>query len=147
MHGLINVPTTGMCHINEVGGESKDYCDRHPMYARWPCASGQKYYGRGPLQISWNYNYGPAGNKIGFDGLGNPDKVAQDPLVTFQSALWYWMTYVHQVMSSRGFGATTRVINSGECDGKAPDKMNDRVKYYKQFCQELNVDPGNNLTC
>jgi chitinase len=57
------------------------------------------------------------------------------------------MTYVHQVMSSRGFGATTRVINSGECDGKAPDKMNDRVKYYKQFCQELNVDPGNNLTC
>jgi chitinase len=29
----------------------------------------------------------------------------------------------------------------------APYMLNDRVKYYKQFCQELNVDPGNNLTC
>ena len=66
--------------------------------------------------------------------------------MTFQSALWYWMTYVHQAMP-QGFGATTRVINSGECDGKAPDKVNDRVSYFKKFCQELNVDPGNNLTC
>jgi chitinase len=43
--------------------------------------------------------------------------------------------------------ATTRAINSGECDGKAPDMVSDRVNYFKKFCQELNVDPGNNLTC
>jgi chitinase len=117
-----------------------DLCDLN--YPQWPCAPGQKYYGRGPLQISWNYNYGPAGNKIRFDGLGNPDTVAQDPDVSFQSALWYWMANVHQAMP-QGFGA----INSGECDGKAPDKVNDRVSYYKKFCQELNVDPRNNFTC
>lgn len=130
-----------MCYINEVGGQSQDYCDTDPMYAQWPCTSGQKYYGRGPLQLTWNYNYGPAGDNIHFDGLGNPDIVAQDPGVSFQAALWYWMTYVHQAMP-QGFGATTRVINSSECDGKAPDKVNDRANYYKQFCQQLNVDPG-----
>ena len=133
---------TDFCYISEIN-KNNNYCNS--SNTQWPCAPG-KYYGRGPLQISWNYNYGAAGNKIGFDGLRNPDTVAQDRLVTFQSALWYWMTNVHQAMP-QGFGATTRVINSGDCDGKAPDKVSDRVNYYKKFCQELNVDPGNNLTC
>jgi len=134
-----------MCHIREMDEHAMDdFCDL--TYPQWPCAQGQKYYGRGPLQITWNYNYGAAGQRIGFDGLRNPDTVAQDRLVTFQSALWYWMTNVHQAMP-QGFGATTRVINSGDCDGKAPDKVSDRVNYYNKFCQEMNVDPGNNLTC
>uniref|UniRef100_A0A0A9GRL2 Chitinase n=1 Tax=Arundo donax TaxID=35708 RepID=A0A0A9GRL2_ARUDO len=25
--------------------------------------------------------------------------------------------------------------------------MNARVRYYKQYCQQFGVDPGNNLTC
>ncbi|XP_066359303.1 chitinase 5-like [Miscanthus floridulus] len=137
--------TGSMCHIREMDEHAMDdFCDMN--FTQWPCAQGQKYYGRGPLQISWNYNYGAAGQRIGFDGLRNPDTVAKDPLVSFESALWFWMTNVHQAMP-RGFGATTRVINSGECDGKAPDKVSDRVNYYKKFCQQLNVDPGNNLTC
>ena len=135
------------CYINEIDGPSKDYCD--PKNTEWPCAAGKGYYGRGPLQISWNYNYGPAGQSIGFDGLNDPDAVARSPVVAFQAALWYWMNNVHDaIVSGRGFGATIRAINGAlECDGKRPDAVNNRVDFYKQFCQQLGVDPGTSLTC
>jgi len=73
--------------------------------------------------------------------------VAQDPVIAFKAALWFWMNNVHGVIS-QGFGATTRAINGDrECDGKKPDPMNARASYYKQYCQQLGVDPGSNLTC
>jgi hypothetical protein len=39
------------------------YCD--PSSATYPCAKGKTYHGRGPLQLSWNYNYGTCGRAIG----------------------------------------------------------------------------------
>ena len=70
------------------------------------------YYGRGPIQLSWNYNYGPAGSSIGFDGLNNPETVATDPIISFRAALWFWMNNVHSIiLSGQGFGATIRAIN------------------------------------
>ncbi|RCU61729.1 hypothetical protein SEVIR_7G158600v4 [Setaria viridis] len=136
--------TGRLCYISEIN-KSNSYCD--PNNRQWPCVSGKKYYGRGPLQISWNYNYGPAGKSIGFDGLGNPDKVAQDPTISFKTALWFWMNNVHGVMP-QGFGATIRAINGAlECNGKNPGAVSSRVNYYKQYCRQLGVDPGSNLTC
>ncbi|CAN6235478.1 unnamed protein product [Urochloa humidicola] len=137
--------TTHFCYINEIDGASTDYCNA--TIRQWPCVPGQGYYGRGPLQLSWNYNYGPAGKNIGFDGLGNPDIVAQDPVVSFKSALWFWMDNVHLVMP-QGFGATIRAINGArECNGKNAAEMEARVRFYQQYCQELGVEPGSNLTC
>jgi len=140
----IYVPTD-FCYINEINGASRNYCDANNR--QWPCVPGKKYYGRGPLQISWNYNYGPAGRDIGFNGLGDPNRVAQDAVIAFKTALWFWMNNVHRVMS-QGFGATTRAINGAlECNGNNAAQMNARVGYYKQYCQQLGVDPGPNLTC
>nr|CAB3487493.1 unnamed protein product [Digitaria exilis] len=136
--------TGHFCYISEID-KSDSHCD--PSFTQWPCVAGQKYYGRGPLQISWNFNYGPAGQSIGFDGLGNPDAVAQDPVIAFKTALWFWMNNVHNVMP-QGFGATIRAINGAlECNGNNPAEMNDRVANYQQYCQQLSVDPGSNLTC
>nr|CAB3484976.1 unnamed protein product [Digitaria exilis] len=133
-----------LCYISEIN-KSDSYCD--PNNKQWPCVPGKKYYGRGPLQISWNYNYGPAGKAIGFDGLGNPDRVAQDPVISFKTALWFWMNNVHGVLP-QGFGATIRVINGAlECNGKNPAIVNARVGYYKDYCKQFGVDPGSNLTC
>uniref|UniRef100_A0A0A8XQN9 chitinase n=1 Tax=Arundo donax TaxID=35708 RepID=A0A0A8XQN9_ARUDO len=57
------------------------------------------------------------------------------------------MNNVHQVMP-QGFGATIRAINGAvECNGGNTAEMNDRVNLYKQYCQQLGVDPGSNLTC
>ncbi|WVZ86655.1 LOW QUALITY PROTEIN: hypothetical protein U9M48_033406 [Paspalum notatum var. saurae] len=141
---LLLIPTTGLCYISETD-QSSDYCDSSST--QWPCVAGKKYYGRGPLQISWNYNYGPAGQSIGFDGLGNPDIVAQDAVISFKTALWFWMNNVHQVVP-QGFGATIRAINGAlECNGNNQAEMNDRVSLYQQYCQKLGVNPGSNLTC
>ena len=69
--------------------------------------------------MSWNYNYGVAGNSIGFDGLNNPEIVATDVDISFKIALWFRMTNVHYVVDE-GFGATIRAINIIECDGGTP---------------------------
>jgi hypothetical protein len=41
--------TAGLVYINEI--DQSQYCD--PSSTQYPCAAGQEYYGRGPLQISW----------------------------------------------------------------------------------------------
>ena len=49
----------------------------------------------------------------------NPDRVASDDVVAWSTAFWFWKTNVHpNAQVQRGhFGATTRIINSGECTG------------------------------
>ncbi|KAM1800482.1 hypothetical protein EV2_032857 [Malus domestica] len=113
----------------------------------YPCNPNKKYYGRGPLQLTWNYNYGAAGNSIGFDGLNSPETEASDPTVAFKTALWFWLNNVCPVLN-QGFGATIRAINGEvECDGKLPDAVQSRINYYKDYCNQLNVNPGGNLYC
>ncbi|CAN7061071.1 unnamed protein product, partial [Brassica oleracea var. botrytis] len=111
------------------------------------CNPNKGYYGRGPIQLSWNFNYGPAGTAIGFDGLNAPETVATDPVISFKTALWYWTNRVQPVISL-GFGATIRAINDAlECDGANSATVQARVRYYTEYCRQLGVDPGNNLTC
>ncbi|KAF6138051.1 hypothetical protein GIB67_042956, partial [Kingdonia uniflora] len=139
--------TGHFCYIEEIDGPSKDYCDE--TNTEYPCASGKGYYGRGPLQLSWNYNYGPAGKSIGFDGVNAPETVANDPAISFKTAFWFWMNNVHSIITSgQGFGPTIRAINGAlECDGKNPETVQTRVGYYTDYCNKLGVTPGDNLTC
>ncbi|KAF8402323.1 hypothetical protein HHK36_013277 [Tetracentron sinense] len=127
--------TGGFCHIETING--RDCCDKN--YTQYPCAVGKKYCGRGPIQLSWNYNYGPAGSSIGFDGLNAPETVATNNVVSFKSALWFWMNNVHSIMTSgQGFGATIRALNDGiECNGGSPATVNARVQYYTNYCSQL----------
>ncbi|GFQ00733.1 chitinase 6 [Phtheirospermum japonicum] len=139
--------TGHMCHIEEINGASQDYCDE--TNTQYPCNPTQGYFGRGPIQLSWNFNYGPAGRSIGFDGLNNPGIVARDRVISFRTALWFWMNNCHNAITSgQGFGATIRAINGRlECDGANPDTVSARVRYYTQYCNQLQVDPGSNLRC
>ncbi|RHN76229.1 putative chitinase [Medicago truncatula] len=138
--------TGHFCYIEEKDGASKDYCDE--SNTEYPCAPNKGYYGRGPIQLSWNFNYGPAGKDSGFDELNSPETVANDPLVSFKTALWYWMNHVHNVMNQQGFGATVRAINGRlECDGVDPNTVKARVDYYTQYCSQLGVAPGDKLNC
>ncbi|KAK2973252.1 hypothetical protein RJ640_016799 [Escallonia rubra] len=145
--GHVTHETGHFCYVEEIDGPSKDYCDE--ANTQYPCVANKGYYGRGPLQLSWNYNYGPAGNSIGFDGLNNPDIVASNPVVSFRAALWYWMNRVHSIITSgQGFGPTIRAINGAlECDGANPNTVTARVDYYTQYCNQFGVSPGDNLRC
>ena len=135
-----------LCYIEEINGASQDYCGW--SNTQYPCNPNEKYYGHGPLQLSWNCKiYRAAGNEIGFDGINQPDTVATDPVISFKTALWFWMNNVHSVFG-QGFGATINAINGDiECRGENFDSVQHRVDYYTAYCNQLGVDPGDNLTC
>lgn len=153
----------GYCFLKEQNPGS--YCSPSPTY---PCAPGKQYYGRGPIQLSWNYNYGQCGRAIGIDLLNNPDLVATDPVISFKTAIWFWMTpqspkpSCHDVIIGRwspsqadrsagrvpGYGTVTNIINGGlECGKGWNAKVEDRIGFYKRYCDLLGVGYGSNLDC
>ncbi|MBK3566834.1 MULTISPECIES: glycoside hydrolase family 19 protein [unclassified Streptomyces] len=133
----------------------------YPTYCNWNepygCPAGQSaYYGRGPLQLSWNFNYKAAGDALGIDLLNNPWLVQNDSAVAWKTALWYWntqsgpgsMTPHNAIVNGAGFGQTIRSINgSVECDGKSPAQVQSRVDAYNRFTSILGTTPGGNLYC
>ncbi|AEC10296.1 unnamed protein product [Arabidopsis thaliana] len=129
------------CYKEEIARGK--YCSPSTAY---PCTPGKDYYGRGPIQITWNYNYGAAGKFLGLPLLTDPDMVARSPQVAFQCAMWFWNLNVRPVLD-QGFGATTRKINGGECNGRRPAAVQSRVNYYLEFCRTLGITPGANLSC
>jgi predicted chitinase len=143
--------TGDLVYVEEI---QKDvYCQPS---AGCPCAPGQEYYGRGPIQLSWNYNYCAAGAALGLPLQSDPGLVSRDSTVAWQTGLWFWMTQTgagsmtaHNAMiGGSGFGETIRTINGSlECNGANPSEMQSRVNYYTQFCQMLGVSPGNAITC
>ena len=142
--------TGQLVYIEQIAKDP--YCSASKKY---PCAPGQQYYGRGPIQISWNYNYGAAGEALGIDLLSDPGLVARDAKVAWQTALWFWMTSkpggetCHStVVNGIGFGHTIDIINGAvECNGGNPDSVAERSRFYKNYCSSLGVDPGENLGC
>ncbi|CAM6105825.1 unnamed protein product [Calypogeia fissa] len=158
--------TSGLVYINEV--QQDVYCDT--TNTQYPCVANQEYYGRGPLQLTWNYNYGPFGSFIGQDLLSNPGLLATDPVVSWESAIWFWTTAqspkpsceavmdgtwspsAADVSAGRnpGFGVTIDIINGGlECGPSAqyPSNAADRVTLYQNICGMLGVATGSNVDC
>ncbi|MCA2215804.1 glycoside hydrolase family 19 protein [Jidongwangia harbinensis] len=151
----INHESGGLVHVEELNQANwPHYCDRNQPYG---CpAGGSAYHGRGPIQLSWNFNYKAAGDALGLDLLHKPDLVKDDASVAYQTAVWYWMTQrgpgsmtPHQAMvDARGFGETIRSINGSlECNGGNPPQVQSRVAAYQRFTAILGVPPGNNLYC
>ncbi|KAF7129141.1 hypothetical protein RHSIM_Rhsim10G0200500 [Rhododendron simsii] len=154
----------GYCFVTERN--KADYCVPNQQ---WPCAPGKQYYGRGPIQISYNYNYGPAGRAIGSDLLANPDLVAADAIISFRAALWFWMTpqyskpSCHDVITGRwtpsaadlvagrapGYGVITNIINGGlECgQGFSTPQQVSRIGFLMHFSDIVGVGYGVNLDC
>ncbi|MFE9682266.1 glycoside hydrolase family 19 protein [Streptomyces sp. NPDC002701] len=147
--------TGGLVHIVEQNTANyPHYCDWGQPYG---CPAGQAaYYGRGPIQLSWNFNYKAAGDALGIDLLNNPWLVQNDAAVAWKTGLWYWntqsgpgsMTGHNAMVNGAGFGHTIRSINGSlECDGKNPAQVQSRVNNYQRFTQILGTTPGNNLYC
>ena len=44
------------------------------------------------MQLSWNYNYEPAGRALGVDLLAEPERITQDPDLAFSTAMYFWMS-------------------------------------------------------
>jgi predicted chitinase len=147
--------TGGLVHIVEQNQSNyPHYCDASQPYG---CPAGQAaYYGRGPIQLSWNFNYKAAGDALGIDLLHNPWLVENDAAVSWKTALWFWntqtgagtMTPHNAMVNQRGFGETIRSINGSlECNGGNPGQVQSRIDAYQRFVQILGTTPGSNLSC
>ncbi|RKT73672.1 putative chitinase [Saccharothrix variisporea] len=151
----VNHETGGLVHIVEQNTANyPHYCDASQPYG---CPAGQAaYYGRGPIQLSWNFNYKAAGDALGLPLLTNPWLVQNDASVAWRTGLWYWntqngpgtMTPHNAMVNGYGFGQTIRSINGSlECDGRNPAQVQSRVDAYQRFTSILGVAPGANLYC
>ncbi|WP_406865388.1 glycoside hydrolase family 19 protein [Streptomyces sp. HUAS MG47] len=147
--------TGGLVHIVEQNTANyPHYCDWGQSYG---CPAGQAaYYGRGPIQLSWNFNYKAAGDALGINLLNDPYRVERDAAVAWKTGLWYWntqngpgtMTGHNAMVNGAGFGQTIRSINGSlECDGRNPAQVESRVSKYRQFTTLLGVPTGANLYC
>ncbi len=163
-HGVNGKYDDGLMFIHEIN-TSLPYIAENDNY---PPVAGKKYYGRGPVQLSYNGNYGFASDCIFGDKkvlLNNPDLIEKDAVTAFKVAIYFWMTpqkfkpSAHEVMIGKwqpnaddkaknrksGFGMTINIINGAvECNkGENMFNMNDRIGYYKHFLKKLGVDDPN----
>jgi len=147
--------TGGLVYIKETNEANyPHYCDWNQSYG---CPAGQAaYYGRGPIQLSWNFNYKAAGDALGINLLANPYLVEQNASVAWKTGLWYWntqngpgtMTPHNAIVNDRGFGETIRSINGAiECNGGNPAQVQSRINKFTQFTQILGTTTGSNLSC
>jgi chitinase len=81
------------------GSSRCDYKSTNWSEKFYPPSRGEQYYGRGPIQLSWNYNYGSFSKVLGESNyeskmylLEHPDEAASSGYVAFQAGLWFWMT-------------------------------------------------------
>ncbi|EWM10001.1 LOW QUALITY PROTEIN: chitinase, partial [Kutzneria sp. 744] len=134
--------TGNLVYVTEID-KSGNHCDASQSYG---CPAGTfAYYGRGPIQLSWNFNYQAAGDALGINLLGNPHLVEQDSAISWKTGLWYWMTQTgpgsmtgHNAMvNGAGFGRTIRSINGSlECDGRNPAQVQSRVDNYNRIADD-----------
>ncbi|HTV24781.1 MAG TPA: chitinase [Polyangiaceae bacterium] len=159
----------GLYFTQEVGceeGACTQYCDA--SNTQYPCQPGKTYHGRGPIQLSWNYNYGALGEVLGLGLLQDPDLVTRDGVIAFTTALWFWMTTQPPKPSAHdallglwtpsdadiaagrqpGFGMTVNIINGGlECNRPTDDRVRDRIRYFEHFVSLLGTTAGDRLEC
>jgi predicted chitinase len=130
-----------------------------------PAGATSAYYGRGAIQLTWNYNYKPAGDYIGMDLLNHPEYVLNaGGGVAWKTSVWYWMVQngpntqtahngILKSHDSGGFGETIKSINGWyECpslggNGSYTQQRDNRRTKYKLYCDLLHVSYGNNDSC
>lgn len=164
----------GLYFREEQGFEGTNNIGYRIDDATYPPAPGKSYHGRGPIQLSYNYNYGQVSEFIFGDKnvlLANPERVIEDGVIAFETAIWFWMTQqypkpsCHDVMIPGkwiptseqsvqglrpGFGATVNIINGGiECgSGSENNKVLSRIGHYQRYTGlkgvSLELDGGNN---
>jgi len=111
------------------------------------------FFGRGPMQLSWNYNYIDAGAALGVDLCANPDLVATDAATGWGTAIWFWMENTgsvgvssHVGVTDNGsFGETLNTINGGlECNAAVTSHIASTTQRLNKYCGAV-TELGANL--
>ncbi len=126
--------------------------------------AGKSYHGRGPIQLSYNYNYGLCADVILGDSsilLNNPEQLTNNGVLGFMTGIWFWMTpqppkpSCHEVITgiwepkagapnaqyNGNFGLTIVVINneSGQSEN-GTGAVARRARYYRLFSKKMGAN-------
>ena len=75
---------------------------------------GQKYHGRGLIQITGRANYGACGEALGLDLINHPE-ILEKPQHACMSAAWFWASRGLNTLADAGsFSKITQRINGGQ---------------------------------
>lgn len=87
---------------------------------------GERYKGRGYIQVTGRHNYTEAGRALGLDLVNNPELAAQ-PENAARIAAWYWESRgINAAADAGDFTQVTRLINGGT------NGLADRQAYYER---------------
>ncbi len=163
--GIVDESLSGLYFNEEVGfiGSSAIGYVQGSGTSYLPVA-GKSYHGRGPIQLSYNYNYGLCSDVLFGDSsilLNDPDKLEQDGVLGFMTGIWFWMTpqppkpSCHQVITgvwqpkagapnekyNGNFGLTIIIINNeaGQSENGV-GAVARRAKYYRIFAEKMGAD-------
>ncbi|HEV2354773.1 MAG TPA: chitinase [Puia sp.] len=162
----------GLYYTEEIGCQD-GHCTEYNVGNGGPYlpVPGKTYYGRGPIQLSYPYNYGQAGADLGLPLLQHPELVSHDGVIAFKTAIWFWMRSssaepsCHEVMTGKwqpsaqdrtmgrrpGFGMTINIINGNvECRSgttAAREDREDRIGHYRHFAGMLSVPVEKDCDC
>jgi len=120
--------------LKEIGGklDFRKYDPKHaPKKARALgnkfAGDGERYKGRGFIQLTGRHNYKVAGQALGLPLEQRPELV-EDPAVAAQVAVWYWKHRVQpNVDNYNDVAAVTRMINPGMRG------LQDRAENFKDY--------------
>ncbi len=97
---------------------------------------GQKYCGRGLIQITGRKNYWAVTNALGIDLIARPELLEQ-PDLAVRSACWWWDAHglndLADAHDTQNFYRITRIINGGL------NGIDDRVGYWERARSALNL--------
>jgi len=97
----------------EEYASGSDYEGRTDLGNIFP-GDGERFKGRGPIQITGRYNYGQYSDKLGVDLIDNPE-LAATPELGFQIAGQYWADQGLNELADEGrFDTITQRINGGQ---------------------------------
>ena len=172
--------TQGLYYVQEVRcnlgavDPTCDYKSSDWTASVWPPAPGKQYYGRGPFQLSWNYNYGQFSNVFAPSAynskqylLENPEVLQTDGDAAMTAGIWFYMTpqdpkpSMHDVMTGyfepnaadttaklgANFGTTTNIINGGQECGFVSSKAVSRGEYYLEWLNYFGLDAEEDIGC
>lgn len=140
----INTPQRQAAFLAQIAHESselkffeelasgKEYEGRRDLGNTHP-GDGERYKGRGPIQLTGRANYREAGAALGLELENNPRKAAEPP-VGFRTAGWFWNKKdLNRYADAGNFREITRRINGGY------NGMPSREKYYAAAKRALGI--------
>ena len=108
--------------VEQLYGKNKTYFKRayeNPRAARilgnTTPGDGEKYKGRGYIQVTGRYNYGEAAKALGLPLLDQPE-LLEDPKIAAAVSVWYWKWRVQARMSDDwdNVQKVTDIVNGGQ---------------------------------